>query len=286
MGRWIRVSVDGASSLAPLSEDASPKACDALWDSLPLEAPLTHTKWSGAAATFVAPSGPLAARAENEEGVCSLYPGVLAIRPGGEALLSYGDAECRDELGVQYATRLARLADGGALMDRLHAMYDRGDTRIRLERAEAPRGAVAATGRRLEVDVDGAKAVYRLLDDRAPRTCALLWDMLPIETTTFYSRWAGDAGVVETKPDRVADLLAGELEAPATSMYAGTLCCGPTPRWMDVYLAFGGAECRGATGRRYVTVTAEVEGDPSALFALLRRTRREGEKRVVIRRLP
>jgi hypothetical protein len=283
-GRWLRMTVDGATALASLSDDVAPKAAAAFWESLPLETSLTHTKWCGAAASFV-PGASLASATELEDAVCSLYPGVLAIRPGGgEALLSYGDAECRSELGVEYANRVAQVIDGEALFARLRRMWEEGDARIRIERAERPESWKAAA-RLIEVEVEGTKAMYALRTDTAPRTCALLWDLLPIETTTFYSRWAGDAGIVETRPERVKDLLLGELEAPAISMYKGTLCCGPTPNWMDIYLSFGAAECRGAQGRRYITVAADVQGDPSALFDLLKRTRREGEKRVVIRRV-
>lgn len=282
MARAIRVTVDGASALAVLAEDVAPRSAEALWSALPLERPLVHTKWSGAAATFAPPVAP---SDEPEAAVLSLYPGVLALRPDGEALLSYGDAESRDELGVRYATRLARVVEGAALFARLRRMYDEGDARIRIERADAA-PAPSRARRRLEVEVAGAKATYALLDERAPRTCDLLWEMLPIETTTFYSRWAGDAAVVETKPARVRDLLAGGVENAALSMYPGTLCIGPTPSWMDVYLSFGAAECRGATGRRYVTIAAELDGgDASGLFANMKGSRREGEKPVAIRRV-
>jgi hypothetical protein len=280
--RWVRITVDGASALATLADDAAPKAAEAFWKALPMAGPLTHTKWCGAAVTFAGKADP----SDPEDPVCSLYPGTLAVRPeAGEMLLSYGDAECRSELGVEYANIVGRVIDGEQLFARLRRMYDEGDARISIERATAPAAAPARVERLIEVEVDGVRAVYALNDDASPRTCALLWDMLPIETTTFYSRWAGDAGVVETRPPRVAELLQGELESPATSMYPGTLCCGPTPNWMDIYLSFGGAECRGPRGRRYVTVAAEVRGAAKPLFDILRRTRREGEKRVVIRRV-
>jgi hypothetical protein len=35
------------------------------------------------------------------------------------------------------------------------------------------------------------RAVATFLEDEAPRTCAALWEMLPIEGETFHAKWAG-----------------------------------------------------------------------------------------------
>ena len=37
----------------------------------------------------------------------------------------------------------------------------------------------------------GVRAVATFLDDAAPRTCAALWEMLPIDGDTFHAKWAG-----------------------------------------------------------------------------------------------
>jgi len=52
----------------------------------------------------------LSAVRELEHPVCSIYPGTLVARPGrGEVLISYGAAEYRSVLGVEYGTRIDRV---------------------------------------------------------------------------------------------------------------------------------------------------------------------------------
>ena len=47
--------------------------------------------------------------------------------------------------------------------------------------------------RRIELSLQEKKvrAVATLLDDEAPRTCAALWEMLPINGDTYHAKWAG-----------------------------------------------------------------------------------------------
>jgi Protein of unknown function (DUF3830) len=47
--------------------------------------------------------------------------------------------------------------------------------------------------RRIELSLKQKKirAVATLLEDEAPRTCAALWDLLPIDGDTYHAKWAG-----------------------------------------------------------------------------------------------
>jgi hypothetical protein len=74
-----------------------------------------------------------------EHPVCSIYPGTLLARPDqGEVLISYGAAEYRSVLGVEYGTRLGRLVGNrDALLAVLARMHDKGDKRIVIRRAAA-----------------------------------------------------------------------------------------------------------------------------------------------------
>jgi hypothetical protein len=47
--------------------------------------------------------------------------------------------------------------------------------------------------RRIELSLNQKKvrAVATLLEDEAPRTCAALWDLLPIDGDTYHAKWAG-----------------------------------------------------------------------------------------------
>src|ERR671931_601273 len=82
-----------------------------------------------AACVLDVPSGPFAAVAELEHPVCSIYPGTLVARPDrGQLLISYGPAEYRSPVGVEYATRVARVIHNrGPLLAVLARMHSEGD---------------------------------------------------------------------------------------------------------------------------------------------------------------
>jgi hypothetical protein len=44
---------------------------------------------------------------------------------------------------------------------------------------------------RLTFTETGESVVAELLDDEAPATCQLVWDMLPLEHDTYHGRWSG-----------------------------------------------------------------------------------------------
>jgi hypothetical protein len=79
--RGAQVEIDGIVAQAELNEAGAPRATAALWNALPIEARLEHTKWSGRACGFRLPA--LAAAGELEHPVCSIYPGtpLIAVRP-------------------------------------------------------------------------------------------------------------------------------------------------------------------------------------------------------------
>jgi len=39
MARKVELEIEGAKALAVMHDDLTPKACDAIWDKLPLEGP-------------------------------------------------------------------------------------------------------------------------------------------------------------------------------------------------------------------------------------------------------
>lgn len=134
----IELTVSGASARAVLWDDLAPKTAAALLESLPLEVPLLHCKWSGNACFADISGGPMAALSL-ESPVTSIYPGVLAVRPptagapGAELLIAYGDAEYRWPDGRRKVTPVGELESGaGALFEALAATALRGQATIHL----------------------------------------------------------------------------------------------------------------------------------------------------------
>ena len=140
----IELIVSGASGRAVLWDDLAPKTVAALRESLPLELPLQHCRWSGSACFADISGGVMAALSDVESPVVSIYPGVLAVRPstagapGAELLIAYGDAEYRWPDGRRQVTPVGELEPGArTLLEALAATAITGRTMIRLRAAEA-----------------------------------------------------------------------------------------------------------------------------------------------------
>src|SRR5262247_2433648 len=140
--------------------------------------------------------------------------------------------------------------------------------------------------RRMDVEVEGARARFVLLDDLAPKSAAALWDTLPIETTLTHGKLSGDACFVEVQGGPLL-ALPEQPEFSVTSIYQGYMVLAPgSPRGVaELLVSYGQAESRSSTGRRYVTPVAELEGDGTGLFAALKRTHTHGATRVTVRRV-
>ena len=140
--------------------------------------------------------------------------------------------------------------------------------------------------KRIRVEVDGLGADYTLLEDWAPNTTAALWESLPVETTTIHGRVSGDACFLAIKSGPVTEL-PRKPELGVTSIYKGyiVLAVLPAQQMAELFVSYGQAEYRNDTGRIYATPVAELDGDGSALFDALKRTRAEGRKSIAVRRL-
>lgn len=130
----VEIDVDGIVAQAELLDELAPRTTEAFWDALPITTRLTHTIWSGRASAFTVER--LRSVTGLEHGVCSIYPGTLIARPDtGEVLFSYGAAEYRSVLGVEYGTRIARLVTNqAAMLAVLERMHDEGDKAITVRR--------------------------------------------------------------------------------------------------------------------------------------------------------
>lgn len=140
--------------------------------------------------------------------------------------------------------------------------------------------------RRIEVETEGAQARFVLREDLAPKSTAALWESLPIETTLTHGKLSGDAAFFGVHDGPLMQL-PEQPELGVTSIYKGYMVLFPSPSRgvAELLISYGQAEYRWPTGRRYVTPVAELEGDGTDLFAVLRRTHTEGQKRIAVRRV-
>lgn len=142
MTQRIEVEVEGVRATFVLRQDLAPKSTAALWESLPIQGPLRHTKLSGDACCTEVHAGPLTQLPETLElGVTSIYQGFLVVFPSpacgkAQLLISYGQAEYRGPTGRRYVTPLAEVeGDGTALFDALRHTPTEGEKSITLRRA-------------------------------------------------------------------------------------------------------------------------------------------------------
>lgn len=140
--------------------------------------------------------------------------------------------------------------------------------------------------RRIEVEVDGARNTFTLLEEWAPKVTSILWDALPLEDQLLrHGKLSGDACFLVAEDPSFAQL-PERNELGVTSIYKGYMVANlhPERSSMELLISYGLGEYRWPDGRRYVTPVAEIEGDGTALYAALQRTWSEGKTKISLRR--
>jgi hypothetical protein len=86
------------------------------------------------------------------------------------------------------------------------------------------------------------RAVATLLEDEAPRTCALLWDMLPIDGDTYHAKWAGRELYTLVPPPKTGP---GQENATIMPIPGDLLWFDVSPDSIDIPIAMRKANPRG-----------------------------------------
>ena len=136
--------------------------------------------------------------------------------------------------------------------------------------------------RGIELELDGVVARGVLFDDRAPRTCQKVWDLLPIEDRTIQVRWSGAAW----RTEKNYPLRLGEVENPVTVLQAGDLIYYDEPR-LDLYkigVAYGRAAWRDFKGDLRVAHIGALTENLEAFCRASDRILFDGPRPVRIRR--
>jgi hypothetical protein len=135
--------------------------------------------------------------------------------------------------------------------------------------------------RRITLDLDGTRAIARLLDERAPTTTQQLWEQLPFEDRFTHSIWSGLLIHSNQHPRLDLDVSRYPLvENPVSYIAAGDVVVWP--RDGTLAIAYGPTQFRWLTGPWVVTRVAEIEGDLESLARAAYRMMFEGARRMVI----
>lgn len=136
--------------------------------------------------------------------------------------------------------------------------------------------------RRIDLGIDGVTAQAELFDDRAPRTCAQVWNLLPIEDRTIQVRWSGAAW----RTEKNYPLSLGEVENPVTVLQAGDLIYYDDPRYQlyKIGVAYGRAAWRDFEGDLTVAHIGRITSNLEAFVKACDRILYDGPRVVRIRR--
>ena len=144
--RKIRIEIGGATALATLLDAQAPRACQKLWDALPIDAGARHSRWSGGAAYILIDAlkdpdyrGAQHAQLNLPENFNSFLQigTVNYLAAHGELVFCYDQAQARAPDGNQWAARIADIdpdgdSDRAGLFAALAQTQHRGETPIRI----------------------------------------------------------------------------------------------------------------------------------------------------------
>jgi len=134
--------------------------------------------------------------------------------------------------------------------------------------------------KRIAIEVEGVEVSATLFEDKAPRATELVWGALPLSADLRHARWSGNAAFVAAQALKTTDL---GVENQVSFCYPGSLCLLPDRG--EIVFAYGQSQARTEAGNVWASHFGTLEGDTSALFAVLAETQRKGRKAITIRRL-
>jgi hypothetical protein len=120
---------------------------------------------------------------------------------------------------------------------------------------------------RLSFVETGESAIAEMLDDEAPLTCKLVWDMLPVEHELYHGRYSGmEAFVLLDEYQPAPDEERTQLPLPGEILYwsdTGSAVTSNGEPVAEILFAFGrGVTLRGAEGvRSFANLFARIPGD-------------------------
>ncbi len=127
------------------------------------------------------------------------------------------------------------------------------------------------------VEFDGHALVAELWDGLAPKTCALIWDALPLEGQVTNTIWGGEMlrlWIQIPEPDEAENVQT--LHNPGDILYV--------PGWNGLRFVYGQAQMRGPAGPYPVPVVGRIGGGVRELLTFANRIEWEGARTMRVRR--
>jgi len=136
--------------------------------------------------------------------------------------------------------------------------------------------------RKIELRLDDVVATATLFDEKAPKTCQKIWDLLPVEDRTIHVRWSGAAW----RTEKNYSLQIGEVENKVTTLTPGDIIYYDDPRYSlyKIGIAYGQAEWRDMAGQLFVALVGKIEENLAAFREISEKILFEGPKTIIISR--
>ena len=129
----------------------------------------------------------------------------------------------------------------------------------------------------LRISFEGLTLASQLLEDKAPKICQALWDILPLEGSVTNVNWGGNmlrlwVNIPEPpEPENVS-----QLQYPGDILFV--------PGWNGLRFVYGPAQMRGAAGAHPVPRIGRLVGDLTDFVKLAKRVEWQGAKKMTVAR--
>lgn len=137
--------------------------------------------------------------------------------------------------------------------------------------------------RHIEIELDGVVVTARLLEEKSPKTCELMWAALPYEDRVTHAKWSGSMFHTNTP----IDLAVGDgsypfgMESPTAFQSIGEVVYFRPAK--EFAVAYGESQFSWQTGPLFVTPVAMIEDDLTEFAKKAEELVWKGAKRFVIR---
>ncbi len=199
--RYLDLELDGVTAKALLLEKKAPGTCQALWDVLPYESLVTHSRWSGSR-LHTKKHPPLKLGKFKypfiENPSAYQAPGDVCIWPlNNELTINYGPGEFKHMDQPWLMTHVATIEEGDIeqFASKIERLQWDGAKKLVIRRsARAPRPSKKdeSKGHKIQIECEGDRWIAELYEDEASEICKALLASLPLEGPITNTHGSGD----------------------------------------------------------------------------------------------
>ncbi len=187
--RWIELELEEIKAFARLLDERAPNTCRALWDALPFEDMVTHSRWSrGRLHTHNHPKLDIDSTKYPFIENPSVYqaPGDVSVWPlNNEFTISYSPGSFAWMHQLWIVTQVARIeGEFGEFAKKIERMQFEGAKKLVVRRFagdKPPVPPIAVQGPKIKIECDGKTWIAELYTDRVPKLCNAILNSLPLE---------------------------------------------------------------------------------------------------------